>query len=180
MKSIVSAVVGELNQDERIQNWYRGQSIQIPLVEKELPVTFMEVNEDDTTFVEEADEALKNFLALESGYKIMTAQAVFGNFVDYCSYISENDIPEKMKGTQPLNVWNFVYPTEVFVSRRAVNDKDIYVILACECEWEKEHGLQLVFRQGKKLTRVSDQDGHLTSADAFDIPDEEDEMLASF
>lgn len=50
----------------------------------------------------------------------------------------------------------------------------------CECDWEEEHGLQLVFRQGKKLTRISDQDGHLTEADAYDKPDEEDELLSKF
>ena len=52
--------------------------------------------------------------------------------------------------------------------------------MACECEWEQEHGLQLVFRQGKKLTRVSDQDGHLTKADAYGIPDNEDKLLSAF
>jgi len=52
--------------------------------------------------------------------------------------------------------------------------------VACECDWEPEHGLQLVFRQGRKLTRISAQDGHLTEADAYDKPDEEDELLSKF
>lgn len=54
----------------------------------------------------------------------------------------------------------------------------LYVQVACACEWE--HGLQLAFRQGKKLTIISDQDGHLTEADAYDIPDEDDELLSRF
>lgn len=37
-----------------------------------------------------------------------------------------------------------------------------------------------MFRQGKKLTRISDQDGHLTEADAYDKPDEEDELLSHY
>lgn len=48
----------------------------------------------------------------------------------------------------------------------------------CGCEWEEEHGLQLVFKEGKKLTRISGYDGHITAADAYDIPDEQDELLS--
>jgi hypothetical protein len=40
--------------------------------------------------------------------------------------------------------------------------------------------LQLVFRQGRQLTRVSGQDGHLTHADAYNVPDSEDALLSSF
>ena len=77
-------------------------------------------------------------------------------------------------------IWKFVHPQEIYVTRRSYNDCDIYVQITCECDWEQEHGLQLVFRQGRKLTRVSEQGGHLTEADAFDIPDSEDNLLAQF
>jgi hypothetical protein len=77
-------------------------------------------------------------------------------------------------------IWNFVYPSDIFVSRRHRRDKDIYITLACECEWNKEHGLQFVFRQGKKLTRISNQDGHLTEADAYDKPDSKDKLLYAY
>nr|WP_206680680.1 hypothetical protein [Hymenobacter polaris] len=59
-------------------------------------------------------------------------------------------------------IWKFVWPTDIYVSRRPYNEPDIYVQVTCECDWEQEHGLQLVFKQGKKITRVSEQDGHLT------------------
>lgn len=77
-------------------------------------------------------------------------------------------------------IWNFIHPTEIYVTRRPYNEQDIYVQIACECDWEKEHGLQFVFRQGRKLTRISEQDGHLTEADAYDKPDKEDELLSKF
>lgn len=49
-----------------------------------------------------------------------------------------------------------------------------------DCEWEEEHGLALVFRKGMRLTRVSQYDGWLTEADAFDRPDAEDLLLSQF
>lgn len=52
--------------------------------------------------------------------------------------------------------------------------------MVCNCDWEYEHGLQFVFRQGRVLTRVSAEDGHLTEADAYDKPDSKDKLLSQF
>ncbi len=82
--------------------------------------------------------------------------------------------------TDPNEIWNFVHPSKIYVSRRHRRDKDIYIHITCRCDWEEEHGLQLVFRQGKKITRVSDIDGHLTESDAYDKADEDDELLSEF
>lgn len=48
----------------------------------------------------------------------------------------------------------------------------MYVQLTGSCDWEKEHGLQVVLRQGRTLSRVSSQDGHLTTAEAYALPEE--------
>ena len=80
----------------------------------------------------------------------------------------------------PNEIWNFIQSTAIYITRRYYNDRDIYVQVACECTWEQEHGLQFVFRQGKKLTRASPQDGHLTEADAWGKPDTEDKLLSEF
>lgn len=42
-----------------------------------------------------------------------------------------------------------------------------YVSFECECDWEPEHGLCLVFIDGKRLGRVSSYDGHSTWAHAY-------------
>lgn len=181
MKRINSSIIGALIQNEKFPEWWRSELVSFPFVGMDLPVTFMNlISESDTQFVSEADAAITNFMGLESAYKFELAEHVMSNFKEVASYVGEDSIPAEMKNVNILSIWNFVYPTEIFISRRDKGDKDIYLILACECEWEKEHGLQFVFRQGKKITRVSDQDGHLTNADAFDLPDEEDKLLSSF
>jgi hypothetical protein len=37
---------------------------------------------------------------------------------------------------------------EPVVTRDAHSDLHVYVSLECECGWEPEHGLQIVFRDG--------------------------------
>jgi hypothetical protein len=69
-----------------------------------------------------------------------------------------------------------VHPSEIRVSRRHRRDSLIYVQSTAECDWEREHGLQIVYRRGDELSRVSDPDGHLTHTDAYGILEDQDRI----
>lgn len=181
MDSIESSLLGTLSQNEKIPTWWQGKPVEVQLISIELPITFMDFDPaEDATFIQEADAALTHFLSLNSFYKFEIAKHVFANFQEFCNYVPQSDLPPDLQKVQALNILSFVDPTALYLSRRTKNDKDIYIIMTCECAWDQDHGLQLVFRQGKKLTRVSDQDGHLTEADAFNKPDAEDQLLSAF
>ena len=77
---------------------------------------------------------------------------------------------------RPEDVWKHVRITEIGVCRRGHGDRALYVQVAAECDWDGEHGLQLVYRRGGELNRVSDQDGHLTTCDAEGLPESEDRI----
>ena len=133
---------------------------------------------DDSRDLAEYENAVGNILGLSKDDRERITPEVFKNYTDVrtaceslgwdCPVISEKDI------------WQHIYPSEIIVSRRARRDKDLYVQVHCECDWEIEHGLQLVFRRGLQLTRVSDIDGHDTESDACDVPDSEDILLSKF
>ncbi|WP_420847686.1 DUF6985 domain-containing protein [Natronosporangium hydrolyticum] len=53
------------------------------------------------------------------------------------------------------------------VSRDPGRDQRVYVSIECECAWEPEHGLQIVFRDGAAVTKVGPYDGHLTNSAAY-------------
>jgi len=38
--------------------------------------------------------------------------------------------------------------------------------IECGCNWEREHGLQIVLREGLSVTKLGPYDGHLTNADS--------------
>ncbi|MCW3125117.1 MAG: hypothetical protein JWO03_775 [Bacteroidetes bacterium] len=181
--TIESQVIGQLTQEKTFPDWWTSDKIAIPLFDgQKLAITFMDfMPDDDAAFIPDADDALRSFLSMPVNSKQLYSNEVYRNCTDCLNELSDNDIPESVKNIKHENeVWKFVHPTEIYVTRRHRRDQDIYIQVACECDWEEEHGLQLVFRQGKKLTRVSAQDGHITEADAYDIPDEEDELLSQF
>jgi len=182
-KEIESKVIGKLIQDESFPDWWGCEAVKIPFFDnEELAITFTEFEPaKDRAFIDEADIALANFLALTKNDRIAISDLVFKNCCDCIEEIGEEDFCEELRELKDAKaIWDFVRPEEIYVTRRSRRDKNIYIQIACECDWEEEHGLQLVFRQGKKLTRVSDQDGHLTEADAYDKPDSKDALLSQF
>ncbi len=181
--SIQSGVIGTLLQDNQFPDWWISEPVSIPfLSEQKIPITFMDlVPADDEGFVIEADKALTNFLSLTLNDRNNLSDLVFKNCTEFLEMVEDDELDDELKNIKDsIQIWNFVFPTEIYVSRRARRDKDIYISICCNCEWEQEHGLQLVFRQGRKLTRISSNDGHLTESDAYDWPDEKDELLSKF
>lgn len=182
-KEITSRIIGQLKQEERFPDWWKSAGIEIPFFDNEkLTITFMDFEpEHDKSFVEEADQALANFLKLTSTDRNLISDLAHKNCKDFLDAVGFDQADEPLRQINKQDeIWKFIHPTEIYVTRRHRRDNDIYIQIACECDWEQEHGLQLVFRQGKKLTKISDQDGHLTEADAYDKPDEEDELLSYY
>ncbi len=182
-KYITSNILGKLYQNSEFSDWWESEEIKIPFLNNEnFKITFLDFEpEHDKTFIEEADQALTNFLKMNIDDRNLISELAFQNCMDFLDAVEFDEDDEPLREIKDNNeIWNFIYPSEIHISRRPYNDKDIYISIACECEWEREHGLQLVFRQGKKLTRISDQDGHLTEADAYGRPDSQDQLLSAF
>nr|WP_199551379.1 hypothetical protein [Streptomyces sp. N35] len=69
----------------------------------------------------------------------------------------------------PDDLWQHIQPGgEVWVGRAGPGDEGVYVSVECECAWDPEHGLQIVFRGGRSVSKVGQCDGHLTNASAYD------------
>ncbi|WP_371681854.1 hypothetical protein [Labrenzia sp. VG12] len=64
-------------------------------------------------------------------------------------------------------MWRHVTPGPVFQERGNGDDDVWYAIMEAECDWEIEHGLMMVWRNGTTLCKVGGYDGHLTNADAY-------------
>ena len=183
MRTFTSSQIGLLLQNDQIDDFWDSEPVKIPLFDNiELEVTFVGFTpENDPGFIQEADEALKNLLSLKSDLKFRYSDLVYQYCRDCISFVGQDASNKHLWEINDSNeVWQYVDARGVIVSRRNRRDKDIYVSIVCGCEWEPEHGLQIVLRQGKQVTRISDQDGHLTSSDAYDTPDAEDVLLSKF
>lgn len=129
--------------------------------------------------LEEADKqdvenAIASFLKLGPADRLAISRYVFADYRRMAELVSKEDLGCRIESEAA--VWQHVHPSEVFISRRHRRDRAIYISITAECDWEPEHGLQITYRRGSELARVSDQDGHLTHTDAYDLPEEQDKI----
>jgi hypothetical protein len=163
--------LGELKPDRNVPEW----RVSMPV-----PVAFF-AGTALTFFIEDEAEvdapglrvAVERVLSLGEEDRLAVSASVYEN---YREFLEASDL-EPLDIATPTDIWRYVQPTAVHITRRSRRDRDVYVTFMCECAWEAEHGMQLVFRGGDRLVRVSYQDGHVTHADAHNIPDDQDAGL---
>lgn len=180
MNTIKSQIIGELKQNGQFDDWWESQLIAIPFFNnKSMKITFMDfIPIKDTEFIKEADEALKLFLQKSESDRLLISNLAHKNCMEFLNIVEFDEADQPLWDIKNKNeIWNFIYPQDIYLTRRNRHDDYIYLIVSCECEWEQEHGLQLIFQKGDKLARISQQDGHLTESDAYGKPDNEDELL---
>ena len=164
--------LGSLTPHARFPDWLVSGPVAVPYFDGlQLPFTLEGFTEADQA---ETQAAMDAFFALGNDARLRTSGHVFANYRHMADVVGEDDLGCHIDTAEA--VWPHVYPTEVFVARRHRRERAVYVQLLAECDWEQEHGLQIVYRRGAELVRVSEQDGRLTLADGADLPEDQDRM----
>lgn len=159
-----SQIVGQLQPDLHNPGAWRSLPIAVPYFDnKKLEVVFTEEMDEDA--LQEADKALGQFFKLTGAVRLRDSKQVYKNYTDSL----QSPHATRLNISSPADVWLHVTPTEILVDYGENNG--FFVIAFCECTWEEEHGLQLVFNDGKKLTRAAPIDGHYEDEDEDDEGD---------
>lgn len=165
--------IGLLRPDPKIPEWLVSEPVSVPYFDGQR-LTFT-LDGLDTADEEDAKSAIAAFLARGAQERAAAAPYLYTNYRHVASLVDKADLACEIASVP--SVWEHVQPSEIFVSRRHRRDRAIYVQIMAECAWEPEHGLQVVYRRGCQLARVSEQDGHLTHTDACDLPESEDKIV---
>ena len=157
--------VGSLTKHPRYDR-YRSKRIAIPVLFGKVCRIVVEGYDEDPQ-KEEFHTAINNFLSIDESVLRACEQYVFHYYQD-CNADWDAADDEYVAVPSPSNVWDHIQlGGEPTVIRRDYGDKGIYINLGCGCDWEIEHGLQIVFKNGLKVNKVGSYDGHLTNSDAY-------------
>ena len=157
--------LGGLEKDQ-FDNWLRSKPIPVKVLGGGQFEFILEGYEKDE-IKEDFHQAIENFLSIDEkvlkeseNYIYQYYKDIFVQLVPGDDWYIEIERPEK--------VWKHIqFGNTPIVTRRPYGDKDIYISLECSCDWEQEHGLQIVFKQGLRVNKVGPYDGHLTNSDAY-------------
>ncbi|WP_218186356.1 DUF6985 domain-containing protein [Terasakiispira papahanaumokuakeensis] len=157
--------VGTISIDDRYDECFTDPIKVAFLDDKECE--FLIENYKDDKVKEDFQKAINNFINLDKSVLYGVSGLVYQYYLKTLKYLSPED-DGYVEIERPQDVWQFVrFGCEPAVSRRD-DDNTIYISLVCSCDWEREHGLQLVFKDGRYVNKLGGYDGHLTHSDAFD------------
>lgn len=147
--------------------WHRSEPIAVPLLGGDLCIFLIEAYDGDEQ-PGDFHEAIRTFLTIDRSALEAAAPSIFAYYRDVVDHVGADGWRRDVKIDGPDDVLDHVQlGREATVSRDEDGDRHVYVSLESECDWEPEHGLQIVFRDGRTVTKIGPCDGHLTNAAAY-------------
>jgi hypothetical protein len=163
--------LGEVVPDPDVPEWLVSQPVRVGYFPAStLPFVVEGISDDARP--EEFIAAIRGFLALGPAEREAAAEHVYKHYLRFADAVEDGEPGSTVNSA--ATVWKHVHPLAVRVLRRGRRDRKVYVQIEAECDWDVEHGLQVVYREGRQLCRVSSQDGHLTHADAYGLAADRD------
>lgn len=113
---------------------------------------------EDDSDMERFSKALANFMELQPEDLKAITPYLYEEFkaLEEMGALSEMEL----EIDEPEKVWEHLQFTDVDLMKGGIDHEEVIVLLAAECSWDEEHGIQVLFHEGNKLCRVSEQDGH--------------------
>ncbi len=163
---------------EPATGWLFSAPTPVPMFGGKLCRIGLEGYEDDERPAE-FHVAIANFLAGGPNVLRQAETDLFRYYKDF------EDLWVEEEGFAPIEtadaLWRHVRTgDEPMISRRPYGDRGLYVSIECECDWEPEHGLQIVLKNGLKVSKLGPYNGHLTNTDAYGDSRLEDVIFVSF
>ena len=157
--------IGSVTKDDKL-GWYYSEPVAIPVLGgQECRIVIEAYDEDETK--EDFHTAITNFLSADQSV-LKEAEPHIYQYYDRCKEYYDPDDEEYVDIKSAGGIWSHVrLGNEPMFTRRAYGDKGIYVSIECGCDWEQEHGLQIVFKNGLKVNKIGPYDGHVTNSDAY-------------
>lgn len=126
----------------------------------------VEINLEDD--VPTDDPVLLEFRKLGAEDRLRDTRHVFAYYRDTHGRTGWEDLDQHMGvPASEDSIWDHVSPGHMFVEDGYPGDPCRYLVVEAECAWEVEHGLMMVWREGRTLCKVGPYDGHLTNSDAL-------------
>ena len=157
--------LGEVEKDERFGDYY-SQRLSLALLNRKQCRVVIDGYDDDEN-KKDFHLVIANLLTAPFSVLKDAEPYIFQYYQDMNSYRSPAD-EEFLVIESPNQVWKHIQLADnAVLTRRAYGDQSVYVSLECNCDWEREHGLQIVLRDGAEVVKVGPYDGHLTNSDAY-------------
>lgn len=161
--------LGQLEKEEE-NGWYISPAVSIPALDDD-QYCFLIDGMDDDAHPEDFQAAISNFLALRRDTLEAVQEQIFAYYRD-CVVQNKAAGRSTVDIATPEAVWQHIqFCDEILACRRQTGDRAVYISLECDCDWEEELGLQLIFKRGQRISKLGPFDDFLSNADVYGLPE---------
>jgi hypothetical protein len=147
--------LGKLEQHPQISDWWRSRPVKVNVLDGKLLPFILEDEYNQVSLLQPIESAVANFLNLDPEHREELTERVYKNYEEMCKIATVPALPIREKS----GIWKYVYPGDIFI-QQGLDDPEIHILVTGNCEWEPEHGLQMVFRKGNEIVGVSEVTGY--------------------
>jgi hypothetical protein len=152
--------VGKLEYDQEYDGW-RSQPVKVNVLDGKLLPFILADEWNQVSLLQPIQSAVENFLGLDPEHREELTDLVYKNYEEVLERSTFQPLPIREKS----QIWKYIFPTEILIKQGVDDATDIfiehgvvYIVASGYCEWEQEHGLEMVFKRGNEVVRVSEID----------------------
>jgi hypothetical protein len=155
--------LGNLEHDPEFERW-QSQPVKVNLLDGKLLPFILADEWNQVSLLQPIESAAANFLNLGPEHREEVTELVYKNYEEMLEVSTFQALPIREKS----EIWKYVYPTEILIKQGVDNYPtdifikhgldEIYIVVSGYCKWEEEHGLEMVFKKGNEIVRVSEID----------------------
>ncbi len=162
------APLGLLTEDTE-NDWLVSEPIAVAALNKECEFLLEGYAQDARP--QEFSDAISHFLALDKTVLLAVENEIFSYYRD-CVQFAKSEGFDVVDISSADQVWQHIqFGDEILVCRRQTGDQGVYVLLECDCDWNEEEGLQIVFKNGNVINKLGPFDDFLSNADVYGLPE---------
>ena len=161
--------LGTLIKDEE-NDWLISDAFNIAAFNN-TPCEFLIEGYETDPHPQDFSDAISNFITLNSAALKTAETPVFNYYLDWARLAKAEGLP-CVEITSPEEIWQHIqFGHEALVCRRNNGDRAVYVLFECDCDWNQEDGLQIVFKHGNQVSKVGPFDDFLSNEDVYGLPE---------
>jgi len=151
--------IGELFQSEDDKFYWESCEVIIPAIFN-TKWSFIFEDFDPSTQSEKYQDAINNFMKMSNTDFKKAGPYLFQYYEDTIQ--KWNPKPKEYEKFYSANdVWSHVdFSSGYYITASTDVDDEVYLSLSSNCDWNEEHGLQIVYYRGNELVRVGSFTGH--------------------
>lgn len=146
--------LGKLEHEPKY-DWWRSRPVKVNLLDGKLLPFILDDEYNQLSLLQPIESAVANFLSLDPEHREKLTERVYKNYEEIRKVATVPALPIQEKP----EIWKYVYPGDIFI-QQGLDDPEIHILVSSDCEWEQEHGLQMVFRKGNEIVGVSEYIGY--------------------